>query len=262
MGGGALVAALSATAILSTIAYAVKGVATVLWWLAAKMFWLILIVAGISAAGWAVTIAYYHGSGDVGQPRPVCHLCFSIRDRLVSATTNIRAMTSGPALPRSVGTAGLTCPNEDKRVATSVGNAMSAKNQISGRVSNIQPGIATSVVTIKTDGPQLMSALTHQAVQELGLKANDSVMAFVTATEITLVKGDPDTVLRVKARNNLSGRVVDIQKGNATSCVTIDVGNWKLMSAIPRQAIDELQIKNGEPVTAIFKATDVLLRKS
>ena len=43
IGGSALGIALSITAILGIVAYAVKGMATVMWWLAAKMVWLILV---------------------------------------------------------------------------------------------------------------------------------------------------------------------------------------------------------------------------
>ena len=76
-----------------------------------------------------------------------------------------------------------------------------------------------------------------------------------------LLKGDTSAI-KVSARNKISGRVTDIQQGSAMSCVTIDAGNWKLTSAITRQAIDELQLKNGEPVTVLIKATEVLLQKT
>jgi len=122
-----------------------------------------------------------------------------------------------------------------------------------------------SVVTVKANGPeQLISALTSQAVRELRLKENDSVVAFVKATEIGVVKGDGfDTaMLGFGVRNRLGGHVVDIQKGNAMDCLTIVVGNWKLTSAMTQQALDELHLKTGEPITAIFKATDVQLQKT
>jgi molybdopterin-binding protein len=39
-------------------------------------------------------------------------------------------------------------------------------------------------------------------------------------------------------------------------------GAMKLTSAITRQAIDELQLSNGDAVTAVFKATEVVLQKA
>ena len=146
-------------------------------------------------------------------------------------------------------------------MATSIGSAVSARNQISGTISSILSGPAMSVVTIATDGQELVSAITTQAVQELDLKTSDSVLAFVKSTETMLVKGDASG-MQISARNKVSGRVTDLQTGSAMGCVTIDAGGWKLTSAVTRQAIEELQLQPGEPVTAIFKATEVVLQKA
>jgi|SRR5215813_3295276 len=147
------------------------------------------------------------------------------------------------------------------RMVTSVGNPVSARNQISGRVIGIQKGAAMSVVTISADGQQLISAITNQAVEELDLKTNDSVLALVKASDAMLIKGDMGS-LKISARNKIGGRVSEIQKGNAMACVTVDGGSWKVTSSITRQAVDDLQLKYGDAVTAIFKATEVLLQKA
>ena len=69
-------------------------------------------------------------------------------------------------------------------------NAVSARNQMNGQVAEIRAGEAMSLVTITANGRQLTSAITNQAVQDLGLKANDSVVALVKSTETMLIKGD------------------------------------------------------------------------
>jgi molybdate transport system regulatory protein len=66
----------------------------------------------------------------------------------------------------------------------------------------------------------------------------------------------------MSARNKVTGRVINIQKGNAMASVSIESGSLKLTSAITRQAVDELQPSNGDAVTAIFKATAVMLQKT
>lgn len=75
-------------------------------------------------------------------------------------------------------------------MATGTMSQISARNQISGTVSEIQAGTAMSVVTVTANGQRITSAITNQAVQELGLKTNDSVVAFVKATEAFLLKGE------------------------------------------------------------------------
>jgi hypothetical protein len=64
VGGSALGAALTTAAVLLVIVgtaiatmYVVKGIAIVTWWLTVKMFWLTIIVGGVTAAGWAITMA-------------------------------------------------------------------------------------------------------------------------------------------------------------------------------------------------------------
>jgi len=146
-------------------------------------------------------------------------------------------------------------------MTTSVMNQISARNQISGRVADIQAGQAMSIVTVSADGHTIVSAITNQAVHELGLKKNDSVVALVKSTEAMIAKGEAGA-MKVSARNKIAGRIADVQRGAAMGSVTIDVGRWKLTAAITRQAIDDLQLTNGDQVTAFFKATEVMLQKA
>jgi molybdate transport system regulatory protein len=145
-------------------------------------------------------------------------------------------------------------------MATTVSSAISARNQISGTVANIRSGAAMSLVSVVADRLEVTAAITNQAVQELGLQTNDSVLALVKSTEVLLMTGDTANI-KISARNKVSGQITDIQRGSAMGSVTIDVGSMKLTSAITRQAIDELQLEPGQPVTAVFKATEVMLVK-
>jgi len=65
---------------------------------------------------------------------------------------------------------------------------ISARNQIKGRVTNIQSGKAMTFVTIQADGMQLASAITNDGAHDLKLKQNDQVTAIVKATEVILAK--------------------------------------------------------------------------
>lgn len=146
-------------------------------------------------------------------------------------------------------------------MATGLASPVSARNQIAGKVTNIQSGSAMSVITISGNEHQLVSAITNDAVKELGLKKDDSVVALIKSTETLLVKGDLGGA-KISARNKISGRVAGIQKGNAMASVAIDAGALRLTSAVTRQAIDDLQLSNGDAVTALFKATEVVLQKA
>ena len=146
-------------------------------------------------------------------------------------------------------------------MATSVMNSISARNQINGTVSDIQSGTAMTVVTVSANGHTLVSAITSQAAKELGLKKNDSVTALVKSTEAIIAKGDAGA-MKISARNKVSGRVTDIQKGSAMASITLDAGQLKITSAVTRQAVDDLQLTQGDQVTAFFKSTEVILQKA
>jgi molybdate transport system regulatory protein len=146
-------------------------------------------------------------------------------------------------------------------MTTGVANQLSARNQISGTIADIRKGAAMSVVTVSAHGHTIMSAITNQAVEELGLRQHDAVIAVVKATEGLLAKGDAGA-MKFSARNKVSGRITHIDKGPAMAAVTLDAQNWKVMTAITRQAADDLQLAQGDHVTALFKATEVVLQKA
>jgi molybdate transport system regulatory protein len=146
-------------------------------------------------------------------------------------------------------------------MTTKTANQVSARNQISGTIAEIQKGQAMSVVTVSAQGHTILSAITNQAVQELGLRQHDEVIALIKATEGIIAKGDAGA-MKISARNKVSGRVMQVEKGAAMAAVTLDAHNWTLTTAITRQAADDLRLTPGDQVTALFKATEVLLQKA
>ena len=66
--------------------------------------------------------------------------------------------------------------------------------------------------------------------------------------------------MRISARNQIMGTVVDVKKGATTSHVRVDIGNGQIItSAITNEAVDELAIKVGDQVTVVVKASDVMI---
>lgn len=65
--------------------------------------------------------------------------------------------------------------------------------------------------------------------------------------------------MKLSARNQLKGTVVEIVKAATTAHVRIDIGGAILTASITNEAIDELKLTNGQPAIAVIKATDVLV---
>ena len=65
--------------------------------------------------------------------------------------------------------------------------------------------------------------------------------------------------MRISARNQLKGTVVELKKGATTSHVRVDIGGRIVTASITNEAVDELGIKVGNQVTAVIKASDVMI---
>jgi molybdopterin-binding protein len=65
--------------------------------------------------------------------------------------------------------------------------------------------------------------------------------------------------VKLSARNQLSGTVTQIRRGEAIANVVLDVAGQRLVASITVEAVDELGLAEGSPVTAVVKASDVIL---
>ncbi|MFY9697268.1 MAG: molybdopterin-binding protein [Rhodoplanes sp.] len=65
--------------------------------------------------------------------------------------------------------------------------------------------------------------------------------------------------MKISARNQLKGTIVDVVKGATTSHVRIDIGGTIMTASITNEAVDDLKLAKGQPAIAVVKATDVLV---
>jgi molybdopterin-binding protein len=68
--------------------------------------------------------------------------------------------------------------------------------------------------------------------------------------------------MKLSARNQLKGKVVEVRKGQTTSHVRIDIGGGVVvMASITNEAVDDLGLKTGDEAWAVIKASDVMVGK-
>jgi len=64
----------------------------------------------------------------------------------------------------------------------------------------------------------------------------------------------------MSARNQLKGKIVNVEHGVTTSHVEIDLcGGVIVMASITKRSAEELQLEVGKEATAIIKASDVMV---
>lgn len=65
--------------------------------------------------------------------------------------------------------------------------------------------------------------------------------------------------MKISARNQLKGTVIEVIKGATTSHVRIDIGTAIVTASITNEAVDELKLVKGKPAIAVIKASDVMV---
>lgn len=67
--------------------------------------------------------------------------------------------------------------------------------------------------------------------------------------------------MSLSARNQLRGTVVSVEKGVITAKFVIKVGENIIVSVITKDAADDLGLQQGDEVSVVVKATDVMVMK-
>jgi molybdopterin-binding protein len=65
--------------------------------------------------------------------------------------------------------------------------------------------------------------------------------------------------VKISARNQLPAKVVAITSGEAIANVELDANGVRLVASITVEAAHELGLREGADVTALVKASDVML---
>lgn len=66
--------------------------------------------------------------------------------------------------------------------------------------------------------------------------------------------------MKISARNQLKGRVVEVKEGATTAHVVVEIaGGVHVTASITNESVAELGLKAGAAVTAVIKASDVMI---
>ena len=134
---------------------------------------------------------------------------------------------------------------------------LSARNQFAGKVKEINEGAVNSVVKIELPkGQVITSIITKEALAELGLTVGCDATAVIKSTSV-IVSTNPGGL---SARNKLNGKVKAINEGAVNSVVKVELeGGEVVSSTITCEAVKELGLAVDKDVTAIVKATEVMV---
>lgn len=135
----------------------------------------------------------------------------------------------------------------------------SARNQFAGRVVAVKRGAVNDEIEIDIAGGQrIVAVVTHESTESLGLKVGREAVALVKASSVILMVDGEKT--KLSTRNRLAGKVSRIEPGAVNSEVVVDLpGGGAVAAIITVESARNLDLQVGKPVTAIFKASSVIV---
>ncbi|MDY0265713.1 MAG: TOBE domain-containing protein [Sulfurospirillum cavolei] len=136
---------------------------------------------------------------------------------------------------------------------------ISARNQILGKIVEVKKGpVNSEVIVTPASGEKIVSVITNDAVETLGLKAGSEVVCIFKAQSVLLAKAD--IALAVSARNKIKGTVTEIKNGAVNCEVVLTTPAGIVVTAVVTEdAKQELSLAKGDSVYAIIKASNILV---
>ena len=134
---------------------------------------------------------------------------------------------------------------------------LSARNKFIGKVTDVTRGAVNGIVKVElSNGQHLTSSITLDAIDDLDITVGKEVTAIIKSTSVLIGRGQ----LTLSARNKLSGTIIDINRGAVNAIVKVELpSNVVISSSITLEAVDELDLTVGTEVTAVVKASEVLI---
>ena len=65
--------------------------------------------------------------------------------------------------------------------------------------------------------------------------------------------------MKLSTRNRLPGTITEVVKGEVAAKVSLRVGDNHMVALITRESAEELSLEVGQEVTALVKATDIMI---
>jgi molybdopterin-binding protein len=85
------------------------------------------------------------------------------------------------------------------------------------------------------------------------------LLSFGQSGSLARTENGRERLMKISARNQLKGNIVEIVKGATTAHVRIDINGTVVTAAITNESVDELKLKVGKEAYAVVKASDVMV---
>ena len=136
---------------------------------------------------------------------------------------------------------------------------ISARNQIQAEVVSVESQNVNAIIHLKLkSGQKLVSVITKEAVESLHIDENQTVIAIFKSSAVLL-----SNMRNEKSKENgLEGVVTKIDRDGKNAKVVVDIGNHDtVISVMPVDMLEEMELSEGSSVMAMIKANDIMIGK-
>lgn len=140
--------------------------------------------------------------------------------------------------------------------------SISARNQLTGKVSAIFEGSVNNEVMITLpNGDELVTVITKQSCETLGIMPGKEAMAIIKAPCVVLA--NPESGFQFSARNQFLGTITKVVKGavNSTVFFTTEKG-LAITAVVTNESVEEMALEVGQPILGLVKASSIIVGAS
>ncbi len=131
-------------------------------------------------------------------------------------------------------------------------------SKVCGTITRVVKGHIHANVQILWKSIPLSVVITKASCEDMHLSEGDSITVLIKGTDVMLAKSFSGMI---SARNRVSGIVKRIIRGDVVSKVFVESQEETLHAIITNTSLEEMDINEGNEITAIVKSTELILYK-
>jgi len=131
-------------------------------------------------------------------------------------------------------------------------------SKVSGTITKVIKGHIHANVQILWKSIPLSVVITKASCEDMHLSEGDSITVLIKGTDVMLAKSFSGMI---SARNRVNGKVKRIIEGDVVSKVFVESQEEMLHAVITNTSLKEMDINEGNEITAIVKSTELILYK-
>ncbi len=131
-------------------------------------------------------------------------------------------------------------------------------SKVCGTITRVVKGDIHANVHILWKSISLSVVITRASCEDMHLSEGDPITVLIKGTDVMLAKSFSGMI---SARNRVSGVVKRIIQGDVVSKVFVESQDDILHAIITNTSLIEMEIREGDEITAIVKSTELILYK-